>query len=868
MALTSGARLGPYEIVAPLGAGGMGEVYRARDLKLDRLVAVKVLPPQLADSAAALGRFEREAKAVAALSHPNILAIFDFGREGDTAYAVMELLDGETLRQKLSAPIPVRKAVEYAVQIARGLAAAHAKGIVHRDLKPENVFVTSDGRVKILDFGLARQTPAFAGPDATMSPTLERHTDAGTVLGTVGYMSPEQARGEPGDHRSDLFSLGTLLYELITGRRAFQRDTAAETLTAILREDPPELTATSSLPPAIVRLVHHCLEKNPVERFQSASDVAFALESLSSTSTGSGPAALVASPSMPRSYGLGTILALLVAATAIAAVAAFLGGRSTAKRPREVTFTPLTYRQQNILRALFAPDGKTVVFSSALNGTDAVVFTLDPEFPEARPLLRSVHLLSISSKNELAILTHPTYLNHRLFEGTLARLPLGGGAPREIVEGVREADWSPDGTNLAIVRNIEGRDRLEFPIGKVLYEVSGYLSDPRVAPDGNRVAFFEHPLRYDDRGGVAVVDLAGRKTTLSDGYWGLEGLAWSRDGGEVLFSGGLSYSQFKVFGATLSGTVRQALESAGGLTLYDVAPDGRWLAARDDIGTVMMVKAPGARQESDLSWLDLSSPQRFSQDGRMLLFTEESGVVGNNYAICLRGTDGSPVVRLGEGEAADLSPDGKWAVAIVPGARHVLMVYPTGAGEPRRLDPGPIVTYSSASWFPDGQRLLACGAEDSRAQRCYVHDLKGGPPRVVTPENTGGALVAPDGRRFLAQRNSQGDRAAAGSTANAPELFSLDGGDPRAVPGLTDKDRAIRWAPDGRSLYVRNGGLPARVERVWLETGRRELLHVITPAQMVGATAITSIRIGDDPDVYAYALNQQLSRLFVVQGVR
>jgi len=276
----------------------MGEVYRARDPKLDRHVAIKVLPTQLAENGAALARFEREAKAVAALSHPNILSIFDFGRDGTTVFAVMELLDGETLRQQLAMPMPTRKAVDYAVQIARGLAAAHARGIVHRDLKPENVFVTTDGRVKILDFGLARQTLAFAEADATVSPTIERHTDPGTVLGTVGYMSPEQARGEPGDPRSDLFSLGTVLYELVSGRRAFQRDTAAETLTAILREDPPELTAgsASGVPPALTRVVQHCLEKNPAERFQSASDVAFALENLSGASS----AALQSVTSSPR----------------------------------------------------------------------------------------------------------------------------------------------------------------------------------------------------------------------------------------------------------------------------------------------------------------------------------------------------------------------------------------------------------------------------------------------------------------------------------------------------------------------------------------------------------------------------------------
>src|SRR6266511_2202148 len=243
MPLSAGTRLGSYEILSAIGAGGMGEVYRARDTKLDRDVAIKVLPSQLAENATALARFEREAKAVAALSHPNILSIFDFGTERGVAYAVTELLDGQTLRDALVSALSSRKAVDSAVQIARGLAAAHAKGIVHRDLKPENVFVTRDGRVKILDFGLARQTIAITGADVTASPTFERHTEPGTVLGTAGYMSPEQVRGEAGDHRSDIFSFGCVLYEMLSGRRAFQSGTAAETMTAILREEPPELAS-------------------------------------------------------------------------------------------------------------------------------------------------------------------------------------------------------------------------------------------------------------------------------------------------------------------------------------------------------------------------------------------------------------------------------------------------------------------------------------------------------------------------------------------------------------------------------------------------------------------------------------------------
>ena len=287
MTLPAGSQLGPYEILAPLGAGGMGEVYRARDRKLDRDIAVKVLPQSVAQDPDTLARFEREAKAVAALSHPNILAIYDFGTHEGTAYAVMELLEGETLRGKLdSGPIAQRQAVDFALQVAKGLSAAHEKGIVHRDLKPDNVFVSKDGHVKILDFGLAKKVEAVAPEEQTSAPTGPGHTEAGTVMGTMGYMSPEQVRGLPVDHRSDIFSFGTILYEMLSGRKAFKKDTASDTIAAILKEEPPELTQSGrSISPALDRIVRHCLEKDRDNRFQTAKDVAFALSEASSPTT-------------------------------------------------------------------------------------------------------------------------------------------------------------------------------------------------------------------------------------------------------------------------------------------------------------------------------------------------------------------------------------------------------------------------------------------------------------------------------------------------------------------------------------------------------------------------------------------------------
>ena len=297
MTLAAGTRLGAYEILAPIGAGGMGEVYRAKDSKLKREVAIKVLPQTLAADPDALARFEREALAVAALSHPNILAIHDFGTHDGTAYAVMELLEGESLRGRLDGgPIGQRQAVEYALQIARGLSAAHGKGVVHRDLKPENVFVSKDGHVKILDFGLAKRVDA---PTEQTSAPTGGHTEPGAVMGTIGYMSPEQLRGLPVDHRSDIFSLGAILYELLSGRKAFKRDSASDTIAAVLKEDPPELTQSGrNVSPALDHIVKHCLEKDRENRFRTAKDVVFALSESSSPTTAatSGARAAVLAP--------------------------------------------------------------------------------------------------------------------------------------------------------------------------------------------------------------------------------------------------------------------------------------------------------------------------------------------------------------------------------------------------------------------------------------------------------------------------------------------------------------------------------------------------------------------------------------------
>ncbi len=859
MTLSAGTRLGPYEILAPIGAGGMGEVYRARDERLKRDVAIKVLPPMFSEDADRLRRFEQEAQAAGGLNHPNITAVYDLGSHEGAPYIVTELLEGETLRAELAGGrFSPRKVIDYAVQIAHGLAAAHEKGIVHRDLKPENLFVTKDGRVKILDFGLAKLTRQEEGSQATNLPTATAGTEPGVVLGTLGYMAPEQVRGKPADARSDIFAFGAILYEMLSGKRAFHGDSAADTMSAILKEDPPDLSVTNQgISPGLERIIRHCLEKTPERRFHSAHDLAFDLESLSAVSVAPGTALPAVRKRRPKWMAVAAGLALLLGI----GLASFFAGRgiSPSRGSSQVRFKPLTFRSVPIFRALFAPDGRTVVFAAAPVGNRSELFTLTPDYPEPRPLgVPDAQLLSVSSKGELAILTHARYIHHRLFTGTLARMPLGGGAPREVLEGVREADWSPDGETLAIIRDVDGKDRLEYPIGKVLYATGGYMSDIRFSPKGDRIAFLEHPFRWDDRGGVAVVDLTGKKTRLAEGYWGEEGLAWSPDAREVFFSTGVGYANFDVRAVTLTGRNRVALPSSGGLTILDVSREGRWLAARDDVKWRLMATAPGANAERDLSWLDGSLVVAVSADGRSLLFTEYSGVFGNNYAVGLRKTDGSPVVRLGEGWAGDLSPDGRWALAVVPTSPDRLMLYPAGPGEPRRLESGDVREYSSARWFSDGKRILVCGTEAKHASRCYAQDISGGKPRPVTSEGTLNGVVSPDGTLILAT-GARGEF----------QLYPSAGGEPRPVPSLRPSDVVSGWTADGHGVLVYPWSeVPARLERVDLATGRRDLVRRLAPPDLAGVVRIQNATVAGDESVYAYSAILRRSDLFLVEGAR
>jgi dipeptidyl aminopeptidase/acylaminoacyl peptidase len=848
MPLAPGARLGHYEILAPLGAGGMGEVYRARDTSLAREVAVKVLPERVATSPDALARFEREAQAVAALSHPNILAIHELGRQDGTAYAVMELLEGETLRQRLGGgPIPQRKALEYAVQVANGLAAAHAKGLVHRDLKPENLFVTRDGRVKILDFGLVAHQAA-ADDNATSSPTLGRFTDPGAVVGTVGYMSPEQVRGARVDARTDIFALGAVLFEMLTGRRAFQRDTAAETMTAILKEDAPDLSSTGrQVGVALDRIVQRCLEKSEDERFQSARDVAIALEAFSGGDSAQLPAA--------RPRRLPRVLpaaALVLAGAALGYLAARQAGTApSGAAPHELPrFQPITSRRGSVTNARFAGDGASVAYSAIWDSEPLRVFVTPADAARAEsPPLADGSLFAVSRSGELALATRPVS-DHLLVRGTVAQLPIAGGTPRELVEDSSGADWSPDG-KLAVVRAGSGRTRLEFPAGSVLYESAGWLSFPRFSPDGGAIAFHEHPLHGDDRGWPALVDLKTRaKRNLTPEFASLTGLAWQPDGSEVCFA-----NTSRVVCARIDGTgSRRVLTSHQRLALFDVARDGRLLLHAYSLDGGITAAAGGP--ERDLSWVQFAIPLDVDRDGRVLFEALD-------YGVHLRGLDGRPPVRLGAGIPAGLSPDGRLVLNIVPGDPTRLELIPTGAGETRTLPSGPIAHHSWASFAPDGRSVVVGGAEAGKGSRLFAQDVAGGEPKPISPEGVrlipyAVRLVSPDGR-FVTALGPDG-RAA---------LYPTGGGEPRPIPGLGEDLAPLGFTDRPDSIFARTRAVAhtSAVYRVDLGSGQRRLFKQLRIAETRGAPMIDIIVVSPGGEAYAYSERRAEGGLYVVSGV-
>jgi len=860
--LSPGRRLGPYEIIAPLGAGGMGEVYRARDSRLRRDVAIKVLSADLASDPERRSRFEQEARAASALSHHNIVTVHDVGASDSTVYLAMELVDGKTLREVLQAgPLPTKRVLDIAYQIADGLAKAHSAGIIHRDLKPENLMLSKDGVVKILDFGLAKVLKRQS-EEVSDAPTATR---AGTVLGTVGYMSPEQASGAELDFRSDQFSLGSILYEMASGKRAFQSNTSAETLTAIIREEAQPLEQLNASLPAPLRwVIERCLQKNPEERYAATADLARDLKSIREHLS---EASLVGEGSRLIGGGASSRKALKAAVTAACLLVAVAAGmllqrRFSASVPP--SYQQITFGSGTIRAARFAPDGQTLVYSASWDGAPLRLFLKHPSSPDSLPLeLPSANLLTISPSGEMAIALDCRSNHPGLCAGKLARAALTGGAPRDVAEGIQEAEWAPDGVGLLVVRDVNGKSRIEFPMGKVLYETSGHVSYARLSPKGDRVAFMDHPFPLDDAGTVAIVDLSAKKTTLT-GQWASEhGLAWQASGDEVWFTATEAGANRSLYAVSLSGDLRVVARVPGGLKLHDIAQSGKVVLTRESPRVGIRGMLQGDTRERDLSFLDYSFAADISSDARSLLFDEEGEAGGANYTVYLKKSDGSPAVRLGEGNALALSPDGKWALSILPAPGSPLRLHPTGTGEHKDIAVPGVGLEQAAAWLPDGRHIVFAGSEPSHTLRLYLQDVEGGPPRPFTPEGIVPALpgftISPDGKTV----------AAVGPDHKAA-LFPIEGGGTaRPIPEVGEKEFPLRFSPDGRYLYLwKRGEVPARVTRLEIESGKREAWKDLVPVDPAGVERISNVLVTPDGKGYAYCYARLLSDLFVVEGLK
>ncbi len=752
MFLQQATHLGPYEILTPLGVGGMGEVWKARDTRLDRLVAIKVLPDHLAKQPEFLARFEREAKAVAALNHPNITGIHDFSTQGEMTYVVMELLEGESLRTRLEqGPIPPRKATELAIQIAQGLAAAHKKGVVHRDLKPDNLWITLEGRLKILDFGLAMRIPDMGAGSGSLLVTQaiaqNPHSGMGKILGTLGYMSPEQVRGETVDSRADFFSFGAVLFEMLTGRKAFTRETWVETFSAILKEDPPHLHEINKLGlPGLRRILDRCLEKQPAHRFHDAEDLAFALENLSAGSDTPTP---FTAPFAPQNRRTSWRWAALIASLFVGA--GFAGWAFRGGSPSSPTFQRLTFVPGSIESACFGSDGRTVYYSERMAGARPEIFVLDPRSPEPKALgIQDALLLGVSATNELAFLRTPRLISGNTVRGTLTLVSGGGGAQREIKAAVTEAVWNGAGLpNLSLDSDFQYR--LEFPVGNLLLVCNANtrtLSHLSLSRDGNRLALMDGE-NIKGATEIVIYDRDGRRRVLftkkGDGSGStFTGMAWGP--GDELWISELQGDQTVLWALSMGGAQRPLWQSLGRLQLLDVSRDGLLLLVQHQVRRGVLAQKADEVRPRDLSIQDSTQAEGLSADGRHLLLLESPVMDGGTVQdkAYLRPLEGGPALTLGHGLPGTLSSDGRW------------VFMDTGALEPKDIDPAWALAYQEAG-------LASQGLGDPKARGRFILFVPTGlgrPFALAIPEGfqtTGNiAYLLPDGQGVVANLANHG----------------------------------------------------------------------------------------------------------------
>ena len=880
-----GESISHYQITERLGRGGMGEVYRARDTKLARDVAIKILPDAFAHDTDRVARFTREALSLAALNHPNIAQIYGIietpelpgaGDRGVHLHAlVMELVEGENLAQLLArGAVPLHETLPILQQIAKALEAAHEAGIVHRDLKPANIKVRSDGTVKVLDFGLAKaMDPAgvSGAEDLANSPTLPAHaTQMGTILGTVAYMSPEQARGKTVDKRTDIWAFGCVLYEMLSGRRAFEGETVSDTIAAVLSKDPDLNALGAGVPPAVRELLRRCLQRDVRQRLRDIGDARIALEEEAVATRASGSVAgdrPVASPppdanrvAAVRSDRRRRLLHVLSWAIAVAATA-MAGWAVLSRRAPLLDFTRLTFRIGNVVSARFSPDGGTVIYSASWEGRPMAVFAVGADGRNPRALWSAGSVVcSVSSRGDVAILLGDEQRRTRTgLELTLAVLPLSGGAPREVLEKVRFADWGPDGSEIAVVHRIGDKDVLEYPIGTKLYESPAWLFSLRVSPDGEKVAVYESTAASCR---LLAIDRSGGQQVFATGLRpGIPGLAWSPDGKEIWLSHFFgSDPARKTWAFDSSGRKRLLFRDPSLTSLMDVSRDGRALFKRDIHRIQARAKGPGEESEHDVSWRDATRVADLSSDGKTLVFGE-GDLIRTSYAgneTWVASTAGGPPKKLADVSPGQLSTDGRWVFGVTDSEPARAVLVPTGAGQPRVLEvPGLSAILAAGVVLPGGKQVITQARQPGQPPRTYVLDVETGRHRLLTAAE---GVASADGTRFAFRE--------AGSLVVLP----VAGGEPRVAGPLQPAETPIRFSLDGKSVYLRRdstSGLDVDVDRVDLDSGRRTPWKRLSVSLFAGAGRLFNVAVAPEANAYAYSYSvQQATDLFVVTGLR
>jgi len=808
----------------------MGDVYKAEDTRLGRHVALKFLSARVA-SPQQLKRFAEEARATAALNHPNVVGIHDIGEHDGTPFIVSEFIEGQTLRLRIArGPLPLAVVRQYVSQIADGLSAAHDARIVHRDLKPENVIIGVDGRVRIIDFGIAKS--ALTDPEDLDTAGIA--TPAGVIVGTPAYMSPDQVRGARVDRLTDIFSFGIIIHEMVCGAPPFGRDVSDGVLHAILSEDPPRWPASlDGATRALEPVVRRCLEKQPTDRFQSARDIKYAIEAVYASAAAIGLVDPVGAPA----------------------------DTPGAKRTTQPQLQRLTFGRGTIYSARFAPDGQTVVYSAAWNGEAIQLYVTRPEHPESRsfgpPDLRDAELLAISPRGDVLVSLQRTVI-WLLRNGLLARMPFLGDAPRQLIAGVQDADWIAPSDGIAVVRRETDVSVLEFPLG-VCAARAPLITSLRVSRDGSRVAFVRHQSKLDDAGDICVVE-GGEVRTLAGDWSSALGLAWSPSDTEVWFTASSSRSERALHAVTLNGSVRTLASFPVQLTLLDVWRDGRVLLSTERLAPSIVAETARMTKPVSLSYLDYSVPRSLSADGATLLFDESGEGGGERYSVYVRSLKGGAPVRLGDGLGIALSENGQWALIGPRSRTPPLFLVPTGPGAPVPLKAGPIRQYISAQWIPGTDRLVVCGAADGARFRLYAQDIEGEPSPISEEGIVGPAAVSPDGREALGL-----------DPARRVVRCATDGSGTHVIDGLGTGYIPIQWSQDGRSVYVKPragaGTLPIGIMRYDLDQGTMTLARKLTVTDPVGVRTIDSALMTRDGRTFVFDYVRRLSVLYLLTGV-